>query len=418
MPRYPASPYTGSNGMASHSMAGDDSAMPETRLKIYSDLFEEVIERDRVFGSLLRKIKTAYDMLLLRGHEQEAMQSAYHKGQPYGFPPQGTWPHEASPGEGRPYGGPPSNEPTTRAEQGGEGWEMHRENRVLKDLVERLHLELEEAVKREHRWKQKVVKLKSRVESANNSQIGAQQAFAHGGPAAGFPTGFNEDPWPPYQQGVAPMEQQVSMEQQAFMAQQMAQQMAAQSAAAQRTFHSLHREPGPRDIIIEAQEVALNQGGLLSMSSISPQTSALPAQESAVDCAAASGPDTPGSQDSGRLPQRPDRRQVIRPAHVPPLDLTRLKHQLEEEEEEEEEREGDEILEGADMDGEALDDEDGMDGGEMSDGNGGYHHHQHQHQHHHHHDYMPEGASGSEEGYSPHEHGGHSPDFAGADYQD
>merc|ERR1719235_1132731 len=50
------------------SMTGltESGGMPESRLKIYSDLFEEVIERDRVFGSLLRKIKTAYDMLLLR----------------------------------------------------------------------------------------------------------------------------------------------------------------------------------------------------------------------------------------------------------------------------------------------------------------------------------------------------------------
>merc|ERR1719326_2425366 len=54
-----------------------------------------------------------------------------------------------------------SNEPTTRLE-GGQGWEMQRENRVLKDLVERLHLELEEAVRREQRWKQKAAKLKQR----------------------------------------------------------------------------------------------------------------------------------------------------------------------------------------------------------------------------------------------------------------
>merc|ERR1719401_803453 len=143
------------------------AGMPESRLKIYSDLFEEVIERDRVFGSLLRKIKTAYDMLLVRGSEHGPSQPLKGgHGQSPGPSPgilggvqqgacQNVWSQETS------YG-PASNEPTTRAEQSGEGWEMHRENRVLKDLVERLHLELEEAVKREHRWKQKVTKLKAR----------------------------------------------------------------------------------------------------------------------------------------------------------------------------------------------------------------------------------------------------------------
>merc|ERR1719326_2083473 len=69
------------------------------------------------------------------------------------------------------------NEPTTRAE-GGQAWEMQRENRVLKDLVERLHLELEEAVRREHRWKQKVTKLKAKAETADLRPL-QSQGLAH-----------------------------------------------------------------------------------------------------------------------------------------------------------------------------------------------------------------------------------------------
>merc|ERR1740130_344106 len=70
-----------------------------------------------------------------------------------------------------------SNEPTTRAE-GGQAFEMQRENRVLKDLVERLHLELEEAVRREHRWKQKVTKLKSR-DPSDSRQTPPQAQFSN-----------------------------------------------------------------------------------------------------------------------------------------------------------------------------------------------------------------------------------------------
>merc|ERR1719203_1209325 len=76
-----------------------------------------------------------------------------------------------------------SNEPTTRAEQGMEAWEMQRENIELKDLVERLHLELEEAIKREHRWKQKVVKLKAKAESVNTSQVIPQPIYTQPGQA-------------------------------------------------------------------------------------------------------------------------------------------------------------------------------------------------------------------------------------------
>ncbi|CAE7454258.1 unnamed protein product, partial [Symbiodinium pilosum] len=100
-------------------------------LKIYSDLFEEVIERDRVFGTLLRKVKTAYDM-----HLQDREASV--------VPPM--------PGaEGLPKALPRgfATDPSLAAEapDPSQPWELHRENQALKDLIERLHMELEEAVK-------------------------------------------------------------------------------------------------------------------------------------------------------------------------------------------------------------------------------------------------------------------------------
>lgn len=79
------------------------------------------------------------------------------------------------------------------------------------------------------------------------------------------------------------------------------------------------------------QQVLLNQGGLLSMSSISPQTSPPPPIQQAESV----GGETARSVDSVQLPQRPTRRHVIRPNHVPALDFSRLNHQLDEEEEEE-----------------------------------------------------------------------------------
>merc|ERR1719262_1517253 len=172
----------------------DSGGMPESRLKIYSDLFEEVIERDRVFGSLLRKIKTAYDMLLLRTPAVPPFpidaSSLSHHGHPHEGMDQHSWGGQDNRGPSSLH----SNEPTTRAE-GGQAWEMQRENRVLKDLVERLHLELEEAVRREHRWKQKVTKLKARVDTSDVRQTPPQGAFH------GFYLKGSEEPWP---QGVPP----------------------------------------------------------------------------------------------------------------------------------------------------------------------------------------------------------------------
>jgi len=319
---------------------------PESRLKIYSDLFEEVIERDRVFGSLLRKIKTAYDMLLVRGSEQIPP-----------MPQPGTLPNSLGPAPscntddpwgpldvshsstiGRGCGGLHSNEPTTRAEDGLQSWEMQRENRVLKDLVERLHLELEEAVKREHRWKQKVAKMKA----LRNDQSGfgarppmPQACMSSSQVAACFST--QEDSWTAgYQKGMQAVQMQVPTE-----------DPSKSSAAAHlKTFHASRREPtgapGPQEAE-PAQDPALNQGGLLSLSSISPQTSGNPAPES-MECLLNSC-ESARSVDSGMLPQRPTRRHVMKPRNVPSLDLTRLQQQLEEEQDEEEQdRESDQIV--------------------------------------------------------------------------
>lgn len=316
------------------SMGPDESGvMPESRLKIYSDLFEEVIERDRVFGSLLRKIKTAYDTLLLRGMEQE-IPPMPHDGPEMGEmqPTESSWaPDPSSSGLlGRPYRGAHSNEPTRRAEDGAQGWEMHRENRVLKDLVERLHLELEEAVKREHRWKQKVAKLKARTDSAGERPVQAQ---------AGYPG--HEDHWAAALGYTKDMTQMQVPDRAQVQSEQADASKIAPGAPARmnertfnptRTFNAMQREP---DLDV-AHEGMLNQGGLLSLSSISPQTSANPGQET-MECMMG-GIDTARSTDSGMLPQRPTRRDVIKPAHVPMLDLSRLKQHEEEDEEEDEEQ--------------------------------------------------------------------------------
>merc|ERR1719512_52319 len=197
----------------------DDDAPPESRLKIYSDLFEEVIERDRVFGSLLRKVKTAYDTMLMRGPEQDGR-----------LP---NTPLRIGPGVGNDSRWSHSNEPTTRAEHSAEASEMHRENIELKDLVERLHLELEEAIKREHRWKQKVVKLKAKAESVNTSQVMQQTPYGQPGPPGGGGGGgqfagppMPQDSWPPGYQAM-PMQQMPPASQQMSSQQIPSQQMAA-----------------------------------------------------------------------------------------------------------------------------------------------------------------------------------------------
>ncbi|CAK9076103.1 Uncharacterized protein SCF082_LOCUS36760 [Durusdinium trenchii] len=134
---YPQSTYS--------QFGGAPTEEGESQLKIYSDLFEEVIERDRVFGPLLRKVKGAYDSLLSQAPQAPSI------------PAMPAPREERTPGSLR---ASRSSEPTLRVEAPADAWELHRENQALKDLIERLHMELEEAVKREQRWKAKAAKLK------------------------------------------------------------------------------------------------------------------------------------------------------------------------------------------------------------------------------------------------------------------
>lgn len=293
------------------SMTGltESGGMPESRLKIYSDLFEEVIERDRVFGSLLRKIKTAYDMLLLRAPAVPPLpmdgSSFVHQGRVHEAVMD---PHAWGGQDNRVPSSLHSNEPTTRAE-GGQAWEMQRENRVLKDLVERLHLELEEAVRREHRWKQKVTKLKTKVDTSP-PQAGAYGKVVDDWPSAAVP-GHPDF----YAQGghLQPEDRGAGD--------------AGKRTSSVPRFHPGLREPSLAEAY--GQEGPLNQGGLLSLSSISPTASVPPLPESFAA-------ESARSEDSGMLPQRPPRGESVKPVQVPRLDFSKLKDQLEDEEDEEE----------------------------------------------------------------------------------
>jgi len=99
----------------------------------------------------------------------------------------------------------------------------------------------------------------------------------------------------------------------------------------------------------------------MTMSTISRQTSPPRHQESSDHPHGGDGDESIASSDSGRLPQRPDRKKVIRPARVPPLELALIHQQLAEmeeyEEPEEEEREPDHA--GEDYDEEGEDDDEG-----------------------------------------------------------
>ncbi|CAJ1396660.1 unnamed protein product [Effrenium voratum] len=280
-----SSPYLPS----SYSVAGDDVE----RLKMYSDLFEEVIERDRVFGSLLRKVKSAYDSML----QSKAMA-----------------PMPSVPPMPAPDTGPGSlGRYSESTREGPETWELYQENRALKDLVERLHMELEQAVKREQRWRSKASKLKGKVSDLYGTPAGWEQR--------GSMTGYPPEAW-------------------AFEA----------MPERRPSFQASRREPG-----VEAYDAALNQGGFFSLSSISPQSQLHPQEPDAghghVHLHSAR------SDESGILPQRPDRRIVRRPASVPKLDLA--KTQQLEEEEYEARRDDDQY---ADQDGGYLVQDDGSDG--------------------------------------------------------
>lgn len=263
-----SSPYQPST----YSQFGGATESGESSLKIYSDLFEEVIERDRVFGPLLRKVKSAYDSML----HQEVSTFA---------------PLDGTAGSLR---ASRSSEPTMRAEvTTSEPWELHRENQALKDLIERLHMELEEAVKREQRWKTKAAKLKARFSSPMT-----QAVHQHQGLQGWMPVDQGYPDWACHEGDVMNLP-------------------GARSSAA---FQANRREPVSE---VQAADL-LNQAHLMSLSSISPQHSQL--QRSMME------PLDHGSarsEDSGILPQRPERR-VLRPASVPKLDLTKMQ-ELEEE---------------------------------------------------------------------------------------
>lgn len=282
----------GDNGLggAPSSLEGrmtEDMGLPESRLKIYSDLFEEVIERDKVFGSLLRKIKTAYDSLLRPVErrpptmQMEAPMSGTSGAGPMHY--NGSEAAYRHPGRGVGQEDQVGDErPQVR--------ELSRQNRVLKDLVERLHLELEDAVKREQKYRNKAARL-----SADVDEVGSPSAAAskqHSGMK------------PP---GAAP---------------HIAQQFPG--------FNAMRREP-PSSADLESSGV-LNQGGLLSLSSISPQPSGQytesleasravpPVQNDPLD-------DTRSdleSLDSEMLPQKPTHRRCPKPKNVPSLDFTKL----------------------------------------------------------------------------------------------
>lgn len=303
----------------------DHSSMSMSRLKIYSDLFEEVIERDRVFGSLLRKIKTAYEnvlgqevpMLPHGPQQQMSRQSAGAESVP--DLPEGPYgPDLASAtGPSSSYDGQHSNEPTTRAEDGPQAREMIRENRVLKDLVERLHLELEEAVKREHRWKQKVVKLKGTQPGHTELVRDDAEEMARLEQPSAWTKKFHASRREPGMQGGKLQEDKDELYK----------------------FHAMHGSVHDSPYM-DGAEAILNQGGILSMSSISPQNSAPPHPESMLG---ASQLESARSTDSVPLPQKPDRKRVVRPNHVPCLDFARLAQALEEEEEMAEE-EGEDMI--------------------------------------------------------------------------
>lgn len=344
--------------MGGGSMNGlmDSGGMPESRLKIYSDLFEEVIERDRVFGSLLRKIKTAYDMLLLRAPAVPPFPGMDASSLPHGHPHEGMDQHSWV---GQGPGSLHSNEPTTRAD-GGQGWEMQRENRVLKDLVERLHLELEEAVRREHRWKQKVTKLKGKVEATETRQKTPPQVtedYHHAQGSEFYGHGVSKEFYAQANQMAKDFYGHPDQAQMAdfysthansdFRAMQDGHYPPEDVGSLKRPssqpprFNAYSREPKLGEAEQHEGGGPLNQGGLLSLSSISPTASVPPLPESFAADSARSSDSLPG------LPQRPTRGMVRKPDYVPSLDFSKLKDALEEDEEDEE-----------DMDGEGLEDED------------------------------------------------------------
>jgi len=131
-----------------------------------------------------------------------------------------------------------------------------------------------------------------------------------------------------YQEGMQAVQMQVSPKEHSQ----------ASAASHLRTFHASRGEitgaPEPQEAE-PAQDPALNHGGLVSFSTISPQTSGNPAPES-MECMLNSCESARSADDSVMLPQRPTRRHVMKPPNVPSLDFTRLQQQLEQEQDDQE----------------------------------------------------------------------------------
>lgn len=181
--------------------------------------------------------------------------------------------------------------------------ELTRQNEVLKDLVERLHLELEEAVKREQRYRNKAAKLQAEAEEP--SVDGAQSAE---GPPSLHSSKLAAPP---------PCDPRMHPHPSTFPS----------------TFHPLRREPS-----IEHDSSGgggpLNQGGLLSLSSISVQpsghcTESLEASRG-LGATLDAKTDTARSLDSVHLPQRPTHSHCVKPSFVPGLDLSVLAQYMDE----------------------------------------------------------------------------------------
>mmetsp|Transcript_6649 Transcript_6649/g.16276 ORF Transcript_6649/g.16276 Transcript_6649/m.16276 type:complete len:588 (+) Transcript_6649:32-1795(+) len=338
---------SGGLGFSESTMLPPDESLLDARVQKYSDLFDEVIQRDRIFGSLLGKIKLAYDEALkdaLLNGSQQVQQRAPRPGkvhqapvvhqQPPGMPtppgqavkqnryaPQVS--HAPAPG-----GVACSDEPTRRAQKDGLQ-ELQHENRVLKDLIERLHMELEAAMQRERNWKDRAQKHRP-TQSHTAQEAAYMEEAMHVQQHSSMQHMLQGQPREPYPSHVAHYE--LSPECQANMLPRP--QMPQQPLPASRTFNAAMREPdaamrfqdGSHWNLMAAEEkhsLSLNQGGILSISSISQHTSP---QYAAMDSAR--------SDDSGMLPQCPTRRQVVKPAHVPTLDLSKVPCPQEDEEEE------------------------------------------------------------------------------------
>lgn len=138
--------------------------MTQTKLKIYQELFDEVIARDKVFGGLLRKIKGAYENYFEgaeceRTHGGESQQEA--PGIVRGMRTGAQTPVEDSGSlEGRVHDlhqlgqseGAESNAGTERQKSGNEALaaeertqDLEKENRALRGLIARLHSERNQA---------------------------------------------------------------------------------------------------------------------------------------------------------------------------------------------------------------------------------------------------------------------------------